>query len=72
MVVGCIYRHPCKQQSEFNNEYLKPLSEKIISDYYLVISILIFLNVTQIKMFLTFLTSYTPLILFTTLLLLLD
>ena len=31
IVVGCIYRHPCMQQSEFNDEYLKPLSEKLIS-----------------------------------------
>ena len=26
MVVGCIYRHPCMQHSEFNDKYLKPLS----------------------------------------------
>ena len=32
MVVGCIYRHPCMQHSEFNDEYLKPLSEKLISE----------------------------------------
>ena len=32
IVVGCIYRHPCMQQSEFNDEYLKPLSEKLISE----------------------------------------
>ena len=32
MAVGCIYRHPSMQQSEFNNEYLKPLSEKLISE----------------------------------------
>ena len=32
MAVGCIYRHPCMQQSEFNEEYLKPLSEKLISE----------------------------------------
>ena len=31
MVVGCIYRHPCMQYSEFNDEYLKPLSEKLIT-----------------------------------------
>ena len=31
MVVGCIYRHPCMQNSEFNDEYLKPLSEKLIT-----------------------------------------
>ena len=24
-----IYRHPCMRQSEFNDEYIKPLSEKI-------------------------------------------
>ena len=40
--------------------------------YYLVISILLFYNVAQIKIFLTFLTSYIPLILFLTLLLLQD
>ena len=32
MVAGCIYRHPCMQQSEFNDEYLKPLSKKLISE----------------------------------------
>ena len=32
MAVGCIYRYPCMQQSEFNEEYLKPLSEKLISE----------------------------------------
>ena len=32
LVVGCIYRHPYMQQSEFNDEYLKPLSEKLISE----------------------------------------
>ena len=32
IVVGCIYRHPFMQQSEFNDEYLKPLSEKSISE----------------------------------------
>ena len=32
IVAGCIYRHPCMQQSEFNDEYLKPLSEKLISE----------------------------------------
>ena len=31
IVVGCIYRHPCMQQSEFIDEYLKPLSENLIS-----------------------------------------
>ena len=32
MVVWCIYRHPCMQHSEFDDEYLKPLSEKLISE----------------------------------------
>ena len=32
MVVGCIYRHPCMQHSEFNYEYLKPVSENLISE----------------------------------------
>ena len=32
IVVGCIYRHPCMQQSEFNDDYLKPLSETLISE----------------------------------------
>ena len=32
IVAGCIYRHACMQQSEFNDEYLKPLSEKLISE----------------------------------------
>ena len=32
IVAGCIYRHPCMQQSEFNDEYLKPVSEKLISE----------------------------------------
>ena len=32
IVVGCIYRHPCMQQSEFNDEYLRSLSEKLISE----------------------------------------
>ena len=32
IVVGCIYRHPCMQQSEFADEFLKPLSEKLISE----------------------------------------
>ena len=76
MAVGYIYRHPCMQQSEFNDEYLKPLSEKLISEnkevillggFTMVVSIL-----TQIEMFLTFLTSYIPLILFLKLLLQLD
>ena len=31
MVVGCIYRHPHMQHSVFNDEYLNPLSEKLIS-----------------------------------------
>ena len=29
MVVGCIYRHPCMSVSEFNDEYLCPLLEKL-------------------------------------------
>ena len=29
IAVGCIYRHPCLQQKEFNDEYLKPLLEKL-------------------------------------------
>ena len=32
MAGGCIYRHGCIQHSEFNDEYLKPLSEKLISE----------------------------------------
>ena len=32
MAVGCIYRHSCMQLSEFNDEYLKLLSEKLISE----------------------------------------
>ena len=32
IVVGCIYRHPYMQQSELIDEYLKPLSEKLISE----------------------------------------
>ena len=32
IVVGCIYRHPCMQQSEFADEFLKPFSEKLISE----------------------------------------
>ena len=32
MVVGCIYRHPCMQYSELNYEYLKPVSESLISE----------------------------------------
>ena len=31
-VVGCIYRHPCMQHKECNDEYLKPLSVKLISE----------------------------------------
>ena len=30
--IGCIYKHSCMQQSEFNYEYLKPHSEKLISE----------------------------------------
>ena len=29
IVMGRIYRHPCLQQNKFNDEYLKPLSEKL-------------------------------------------
>ena len=29
---GCIYRHRYIQHSEFNDEYLNPLSEKLISE----------------------------------------
>ena len=32
MIVGCIYRHPCMQQNEFNEKYLKPFSEKLVSE----------------------------------------
>ena len=32
MVVGCIYRHQCMQHGGFNDEYLKLLSEKLISE----------------------------------------
>ena len=32
IVTECIYRHSCKQQSEFNDEYLKPFLEKLISE----------------------------------------
>ena len=32
IVVGCIYRHPYMQQSEFIDKYLKPLPEKSISE----------------------------------------
>ena len=43
MVVGCTYRHPCMQHTEFNEKYLKPLSEKLTRKtknlYYWVISI---------------------------------
>ena len=27
-----MYRHPCTQHSEFNDEYLKPLSEKLVGE----------------------------------------
>ena len=37
IVVGSIYRHPCMQQNEFNDEYLKPLSEKLIRENKIVI-----------------------------------
>ena len=32
MIVGCIYRHPCMQHNEFNEKYLKPFSEKLVSE----------------------------------------
>ena len=32
IAVECIYRHPWMQQSQFNDEYLKPLSAKLISE----------------------------------------
>ena len=32
LAVGSLCRHPCMQNSEFNDEYLKPLSEKLISE----------------------------------------
>ena len=63
------------QESEFNDEYLKPLSEKLISENKEVIlrgDFNIDLLKCDSKMFLTFLTSYIPLLFFLTLLLLLD
>ena len=32
LAVVSLCRHPCMQNSEFNDEYLKPLSEKLISE----------------------------------------
>ena len=32
MIVGCIYRHPRMQHNEFNEKYLKPFSEKLVSE----------------------------------------
>ena len=32
IAIEYIYRHPCMQQSQFNDEYLKPLSAKLISE----------------------------------------
>ena len=29
MIVGCIYRHPCMDASEFNNTYLQTLLDKL-------------------------------------------
>ena len=76
MVVGGIYRHPCMQHSEFNDEYLKPLSEKLISENKEVVLIGDFnidlLKGDSNKNVSDFLTSYIPLILFLTLLLILD
>ena len=76
MAVGCIYRHPCMQQSEFNDEYLKPLSEKLISENKEVVLIGDFnidlLKGDSNKNVSDFLTSFIPLILFLTLLLILD
>ena len=64
------------QHSEFNDEYLKPLSEKIISENKEVMLFGDFnidlLKCDTNKMLLTSLTSYIPLILFLTLLHLLD
>ena len=76
MVRGCIYRHPCMQHSELNDEYLKPLSKKLISENKEVILIGDFnidlLKGDSNKNVSDFLTSYIPLILFLTLLLILD
>ena len=75
IAVGCIHRHPCIQQSEFNDEYLKPLSEKLISENKEVIFLGDF-NIDLLKCDPnkndTFLTSNIPIIFFLTLLLLLD
>ena len=75
MVAECIYGNPCMQHSEFNEEYLKPLSEKLINDNKEVILLGDF-NIDLLKcdsnrLFLISLTSYIPLILFLTLPLLL-
>ena len=63
-------------RSEFNDEYLKPLSEKLISENKEVILIGDFnidlLKGDSNKNVSDFLTSYIPLILFLTLLLILD
>ena len=32
IAVECMYRHPCMQHNEFNDEYLKPLPEKLIGE----------------------------------------
>ena len=63
-------------RSEFNDEYLKPLSEKLISENKEVVLIGDFnidlLKGDSNKNVSDFLTSYIPLILFLTLLLILD
>ena len=63
-------------RSEFNDEYLKPLSEKLISENKEVVLIGDFnidlLKGDSNKNVSNFLTSYIPLILFLTLLLILD
>ena len=32
VIVGCIYRHPCMDINEFNDDFLNPLLESIESD----------------------------------------
>ena len=64
------------QQSDFNDEYLKPLSVKLVSENKEVILLGDFnidlLKCDSNKNFLTFLASYIPLTFFLILLLLLD
>ena len=52
------------QQNEFNDEYLKPFSEKLISENKEVMLLGDFnidlLKCDSIKIFLTFFTSYIP------------